>query len=220
MPVLISVTRQTDNLIYDVPYVVNSGNAGLYSRTHIDIGALEYDACTDNPATGKDTDGDGLRNACDSDDDNDGLPDSVEYAIGTSPLLADTDGDGLSDYDEVAWNGVTASYTLRADLDPLSADSDGDGFSDGMEILAGYTPLNSYDYPVWGDINNDRIVDAADVLLATRATLYPGSLTVEELARCNVAPLINGKPYVLNNNGCDVADLLLIQRKAIGAVQY
>jgi len=208
------------NLLYDVPYVADTGNTGLYVRTYIDIGALEYDACTDNPAQGPDSDSDGLGNDCDPDDDNDGLPDSIEITIGTNPLLVDTDGDGLSDYDEAAWNGIPTSYTLRADLNPLSDDSDGDGFNDGMEVASGYSPLNSADFPVWGDINNDRRVDAADMLIASRAMHGLVALTSGELARCNVAPLVNGKPETLYNGDCDIADLLLIQRKAIGAVQY
>jgi hypothetical protein len=44
-----------------------------------------------------DTDHDGAGDACDSDDDNDGIPDSTEVANGTSPTNSDTDGDGSPD---------------------------------------------------------------------------------------------------------------------------
>jgi hypothetical protein len=44
-----------------------------------------------------DTDDDGLYNNEDPDDDNDGLSDIDEHAIGTDPLLMDTDGDGVGD---------------------------------------------------------------------------------------------------------------------------
>lgn len=48
-----------------------------------------------------DTDGDGQGNACDSDDDNDGIPDTVELANGLNPLdpgdaALDLNGDGLT----------------------------------------------------------------------------------------------------------------------------
>lgn len=57
-----------------------------------------------------DTDGDTQGDACDTDDDEDGLTDTEEAALGTDPLLADTDGDGFSD-------GVE----LDAGSDPLDA---------------------------------------------------------------------------------------------------
>ena len=44
-----------------------------------------------------DSDGDGLGDNADTDDDNDGLSDQEEAEIGTDPLLADTDGDGVLD---------------------------------------------------------------------------------------------------------------------------
>lgn len=44
-----------------------------------------------------DTDGDGAADIHDSDDDNDGVPDSDEINDGTDPLLTDSDGDGYSD---------------------------------------------------------------------------------------------------------------------------
>jgi hypothetical protein len=52
-----------------------------------------YDANADQA----NTDGEGLGDACDADDDNDGFSDEVEQAVGTDPKRADTDGDGVSD---------------------------------------------------------------------------------------------------------------------------
>ena len=49
-----------------------------------------------------DTDGDGIFNHIDLDDDNDGLSDLLEVEYGTDPLNPDTDGDGVSDGQEVA----------------------------------------------------------------------------------------------------------------------
>jgi len=47
-----------------------------------------------------DSDGDGAGDACDADDDNDGVQDDVEEELGTSPTNADTDGDGASDLED------------------------------------------------------------------------------------------------------------------------
>jgi hypothetical protein len=78
-----------------------------------------------------DTDGDTQGDACDTDDDDDGLTDTEEAALGTDPLLADTDGDGLSDAEEAVYG-----------TDPLLADTDGDGFEDGVEVDAGTDPTD------------------------------------------------------------------------------
>lgn len=65
------------------------------------------------------------------DTDGDGLDDIREKQLGTDPNKKDSDGDGLTDGDEVLiWN-----------TEPLNSDTDGDGYADGHEIQNGYSPL-------------------------------------------------------------------------------
>jgi hypothetical protein len=146
----------------------------------------------------------------------------LEASIGTDTLNSDTDGDGLSDYEEINWDGDPSSYNGSPgyDLNPLAEDSDGDGFKDGMEVASGYDPLDAMSFPVWGDINDDRLVNAADVLLATSAVLGNLELSIDMLARGNVAPLVNGTPNSKFDDDFNLADLLLILRKAVGEVNY
>ncbi|MDD4341790.1 MAG: hypothetical protein PHO14_06100, partial [Kiritimatiellae bacterium] len=66
------------------------------------------------------------------DADGDGLTNLEEYQYGTDPQNPDTDGDGLSDYDEVKVYGT----------DPLDPDTDGDGLPDGWEMQHGFDPLS------------------------------------------------------------------------------
>lgn len=66
-----------------------------------------------------------------NDKDRDGIDDQKEKELGTSNRDFDTDGDGLSDSDEIdAWK-----------TDPTKSDTDGDTFNDGYEVLNGYNPL-------------------------------------------------------------------------------
>ncbi len=66
-----------------------------------------------------------------TDSDLDGLGDAQEKQLGTDLAKIDTDGDGLTDYDEV--------QTYHTD--PLKADTDGDSFGDGAELRRDYNPL-------------------------------------------------------------------------------
>ncbi|MBK7755818.1 MAG: hypothetical protein IPI35_05265 [Deltaproteobacteria bacterium] len=103
-----------------------------------DTNAQAYPGNVERADDGVDGDCDGLEGG--EDRDGDGLNEVEEAQAGTDPLLADTDGDGLSDGDERGEHGT----------DPLDDDSDGDGASDGAEVL-GYTdPTDATDKPYIG----------------------------------------------------------------------
>ncbi len=82
-----------------------------------------------------------------NDDDNDGLTNDEEGVIGTNPQNPDTDGDGLTDGEEVIVYGT----------DPLDPDSDNDGLTDGDEVLDTLTDPND------DDTDNDGLLDGAEV---------------------------------------------------------
>jgi hypothetical protein len=77
------------------------------------------------------------------DSDFDGLSDKLEEAIGTNVNHADSDGDGVTDHDEIKIFGI----------DPLNSDTDGDSFTDGEEIFGGYDPLSNI-----GAIFDDELI--------------------------------------------------------------
>ena len=100
---------------------------------------------------------------------------------------ADTDGDGISDWDEVFRHGT----------DPNQADTDGDGQSDASEILAGANPLDADEdgdgipdgipqttwasNPLWGDVAGETnlvIRLSRGIPAGQSATLVLGSLSL------------------------------------------
>lgn len=82
--------------------------------------------------------------------DGDGLLLEEEYKYGTLPSEKDTDGDGLSAYNEIYLYGTN----------PTNIDSDNDGISDGTEIDMGLNPLNF-------DTDNNGIADGNEILRQT-----------------------------------------------------
>ncbi|MCA9548707.1 MAG: hypothetical protein KC933_01655 [Myxococcales bacterium] len=98
-----------------------------------------FDAFPLDPSGCTDSDGDGISDELDDDDDDDGLPDAEEVTEGadgwvTSPIHADTDGDGVNDRDDVC-------PTVPDD----QTDSNGDGVGDACQVV---TPGNNLSLPV------------------------------------------------------------------------
>ncbi len=81
------------------------------------------------------------------DDDNDGLTNGEERRLGTNPELADTEGDGLKDGEEIK----------RYKTNPLSIDTDGDGLADGDEVFTYKTD------PARTDTDEDGLGDGEEL---------------------------------------------------------
>jgi len=204
-------------------------------RRHLEYGADATGAATQNMLAWSqygrlnlygalsiiDTDLDGLPDSVDDDDDNDGLADSVEASpgIGTDPLDPDSDDDGLSDGDEVNYVATPPdTYSAGQDTDPLNPDTDGDGFLDGMELAAGHDPLFAGDAPLWGDADGSGVVNAADVLLLTRAVLGLVVLADDQKARVDIAPVNAGVPSP--DGRLTPGDLVVVERILTGQASY
>ena len=93
-----------------------------------------------------------------SDSDGDGLDDASEIGVyGTDPLKTDTDGDGLSDGQEMVHG-----------TNPFVRDTDGDGLNDGWEVDNGLDPFSAVgDDGASGDPDGDGLDNAAECRLGT-----------------------------------------------------
>ena len=156
------------------------GTSSLHADTDED-GILDSVEVGSDPSAPLDTDGDGIINALDTDDDDDNIETIQEVLLGTNHLLIDSDGDGLSDSEEIADlmdkpldsnkngiidavdtnetldqdnDGLTDLLEARLLTDPKKADSDDDGISDAIEIG------DNTDEPK--DTDLDGIIDALD----------------------------------------------------------
>lgn len=88
-----------------------------------------------------------------ADIDNDGLSQSTEQHIGTDTEKKDSDGDGISDTDEIVLFRTNPT-TIDSDADgltdykeifytktnPTKFDTDGDGYNDGLEVKTNHNP--------------------------------------------------------------------------------
>ena len=117
------------------------------------------------------------------DSDNDGIADFVEKALGTDPEKSDTDGDGLTDYEELY---IAGTNPLKYDTDENGVndaddDMDGDGLSNKEEIslgtsvssadtdedgLSDYDEINKYSTdPLKADTDGDTLNDGEEVAI-------------------------------------------------------
>lgn len=124
----------------------------------------------------EDFDGDGIVNALDLDNDNDGLSDEEERRIGSSPVNSDTDGDGFTD-------GEDAFPTDSTEW----ADTDGDGIGDNSEL------------PVRADVNGDG---RADIVWRNASNVrgwnFLWTMNGEEVLQSRPINVVQGEDWQLN----------------------
>lgn len=97
--------------------------------------------------TQADTDGDGIPDHLDADDDNDGLTDTSEAAIGTNSKNPDTDGDGANDHDEVLAGTLATSGNSRLKFESVSRP--------GTQVTLRWSSSSNRTYSLWktSDLN-------------------------------------------------------------------
>ncbi|MBN1328923.1 MAG: hypothetical protein JXA54_05570 [Candidatus Heimdallarchaeota archaeon] len=154
---------------YDCDGMIDSidWNATLYD---IDADGLidgkewfdNYNGTSINPEI-LDVDNDGLPNYLDSDSDNDGLSDGLEYILGSSQNVIDSDRDGIADFDEVYGR-------FGFNTNPANSDSDNDGISDYDEIFGftflyrNGTEITVCTHPSKFDSDKDGIPDGKEIM--------------------------------------------------------
>ncbi|MBN2785640.1 MAG: hypothetical protein JXR25_12520 [Pontiellaceae bacterium] len=124
-----------------------------------------------------------------ADSDGDGLINLLEQRINTSPLLADTDSDGIPDGDEVA----LATNPLGGS--GSGQDSDGDGLTDDEEAALGTDPQRP-------DTDNDGIPDGHEIIIGTNPSVPSDPFTLPPAVlnpggfQLNIPSLI-GREYII-----------------------
>ncbi|ADU21934.1 cellulose-binding family II [Ruminococcus albus 7 = DSM 20455] len=108
------------------------------------------------------------------DDDGDNLQNYFEKILGLDPQKADTDGDGLNDYDEFILIGT----------DPLNSDTDKDGLNDLSDIKMGFDPNKV-------DTDGDGVIDSEEIV-PQEITLNVKEPEVEGLVSIHISTETNG----------------------------
>ena len=114
-----------------------------------------------------------------ADTDADGLSNAAEYRLGSDPLAADTNGDGLRDGVQTSGRGPATTDTdadglanwleIEKGADPLVADTDRDGTLDGADCF----PLDASRTACGVSDPNDQTPPAITILEPAGATLNP-----------------------------------------------
>jgi len=167
-----------------------------------------------------DTDGDGLHDgfevlysfnvlvnegAASLDPDDDGLTTLEEFTLTTNPLISDTDGDDISDGDEVniyttspllsdtdtdgMQDGWEVTYSLNALIDDSQADADGDTWSnlkefqyqtDPTDVLSFPNTIEAYSINETGDLYLIDLLTGIETLIGNTALTQVAGLTFGE----------------------------------------
>jgi MYXO-CTERM domain-containing protein len=137
--------------------------------------------CTNaNMCSAIDTDGDGLPDDVDPDDENDGVPDVEEIP---EDLVGDQDGDGVLDFEDPDYvdcvdtapaDGICDSVPEDLDLDGDGVPDHLDGDRDGDSVHDGSDNCPSTANPEQADLDGDGVGDLCDEDFGTDYTVAGG----------------------------------------------
>ena len=116
--------------------------------------------------------GDGLCNAIDTDDDNDGWLDDEDIFPYNPTEWSDVDNDGTGDNEDLDDDNdmLTDISEIDNGTDPNNSDTDSDGYSDNDDIF----PLDAND---WLDLDDDGVGDNADSFPSIARYQYTSDLS-------------------------------------------
>lgn len=120
------------------------------------------------------------------DSDGDGLTDEEELALGTDPMNPDTDGDGISDGVEVRLRALGFDPLVKNAVpgcDDLTLDTDGDGLTDCEEMLLGTDPTLV-------DTDGDGIPDLVELHAGTNYLINDASLDYDQDGTTNLQEIL------------------------------
>ncbi len=189
------------------PDLTDSDGDGIADSVDNCIGGANGPVIPDAYGTSQgDHDGDGMANACDPDDDNDGYDDVVDGAPLDPTEHLDDDGDGVGNNVDNCPSTPNGPLQLDPDDEGISQrDTDGDGQGDACDL----------------DDDNDLLSDA-DELLAGTQRLYPDSDYDGVIDGEDQYPMNSLQSGIIGDTdgdgGIDMADLLLLQRALSGQV--
>jgi hypothetical protein len=145
------------------------------------------DNCPNTPNNDQlNNDNDSQGDVCDDDDDNDGLTDVFELGINTDPFSVDTDGDTVSDFDEVNFDGLS-DYNPNTDMNPLLQNTDGDAYLDGIDPIPLDINLEDGDVAPYG--TPDGGLNAGDLLVGIQLVMGVKVTTNLEKAHLDLYPV-------------------------------
>ncbi|MCP4847026.1 MAG: hypothetical protein GY899_03655, partial [Verrucomicrobiaceae bacterium] len=215
VPIIVRTIKLSTTVDESYPYL----SLQLSATNQTAAVEIDYIAFKDGLHLPNDSDGDALPDTWElahfpdlgqsgeDDAEPDGLTNSQEFNLGTNPTLADSDGDDLSDSEEINQHdtdptladsdddGLDDGQEINGDpaTDPLIADSDGDGLEDGDEVLTHGTDPTNADSDGDGYKDGIELASGSDPNDAGSAPAFPtlDDLLISEFMADNNSTLVD-----------------------------